>query len=122
MPDEMKEYKDKYVKGTDWWTRFIVILIIILTVVFVREILDIFRETGMEPVALIAMVGAIVAGEFSILYFIFKNKGDIVKETIRYERDTEIKPFSAIDEPFDFENNPKEFEDLSGLHDEEEYI
>jgi uncharacterized membrane protein len=94
MSDNMSDYKDKYVKGTDWWTRCLVLLIIALTIIFVREILDIFRATGMEPYALIAMVGAIVAGEFSLLYFIFRNKTDIVKETVRYEREYESRPHS----------------------------
>ena len=90
MPDA-KDYIEK-MHGTDWWTRFIVIAIIVLTVIFVREVLEIFRIYQTEPAFVIAMVGTVVAGEFSILYFIFRNKKEIVKESIRYERDYEMIP------------------------------
>jgi len=113
MPDEMKEYKEKYVEGSDWWSRFIVLAVIALTVIFIREVLDIFRAMGSEPIALIAMVGAIVAGEFSLLYFIFRNKTDVVKETIRFERDYERGPSLFTAEPVAFDDTDYEdFDDV----------
>ena len=99
MPGAMQDYKDEYMYKTDWWTRCIVIAIITLTVIFVREVLLIFREFQSEPAFIIAMVGTVVAGEFSILYFIFRNKKDIVRESIRFEHDYEVIPMVAEAEP-----------------------
>lgn len=80
---------------TSWWTRGIVLLLIFLTVIFVREVLAIYREFQTEPAYLIGLVTAVVTGEFSLMYFIFRNKKDVIKETIRYERDLEIGPRAA---------------------------
>ena len=91
----MEDYKQEYMYKTDWWTRLLVVAIIILTVIFVREVLEIFREFQTEPAYVIAMVGTVVAGEFSILYFIFRNKKDIVRESIRFEHDYEMIPMVA---------------------------
>ena len=84
--------KEEYVDKTDWWIRFIVLLVIFLNVLFVREILDIYRTYQMEPAYLIAMVGGLSGGEFSLVYFLTRGKRDMVRESIRYEHDYEMIP------------------------------
>ena len=103
MPNTLKDdVQQEYVHGTDWWTRFIVIALIVLTVIFVREVLEIYREYQTEPAFVIGLVTAVVTGEFSIMYFIFRNKKDVIRETIRYEHDFEMRP--ATVEPTTFNN------------------
>ena len=101
MPGSMQDYKDEYMYKTDWWTRIIVLLLIGLGVIFVKEVLEIYREFQSEPAFVIAMVGGVLAGEFSIMYFIFRNKKDIVRESIRFEHDYEMIPMVAETEPHD---------------------
>ena len=93
MPNTLKDdIQQEYVHGTDWWTRCIVLLLLGLGAIFVREVLDIYRTYQSEPAFVIAMVGGVLAGEFSIMYFIFRNKKDVIRETIRYEHDFEMRP------------------------------
>ena len=93
MPNSMQDMvKEEYVNKTDWWIRFIVLLVIFLNVLFVREILDIYRTYQMEPAYLIAMVGGLSGGEFSLVYFLTRGKRDMVRESIRYEHDYEMIP------------------------------
>ena len=90
MPKMVDDLNEEYVRGTDWWSRIIVLIVIALNVVFIIEILDIYREYQTEPYALIGMVTALSVGEFSILYFIYRNRKEVVRETIRYDRDYEM--------------------------------
>ena len=81
-----------------WFSKILLVAILAGIVFFVIEVLTIFRITGHEPVALIAGVFGLVVGEFGLIYAIHRNKQDIVKESIRYERDYESIPL-AVEEP-----------------------
>lgn len=65
------------------FSKFIVLLILALTTLFVIEVIDIFVMTGKEPIALIGMVTAIVTGEFSLLYLIYTQRKRTEREEIR---------------------------------------
>ena len=119
MPNTLKDdIQQEYVHGTDWWTRCIVLLLLGLGAIFVREVLDIYRTYQSEPAFVIAMVGGVLAGEFSIMYFIFRNKKDVIRETIRYEHDFEMRPAAVksptLQDPYDYsyeeEIDPDSFE------------
>ena len=90
MPKMIDDLSEEYIKKSDWWGKLIVLLVIALNIVFVREILGIFREYQTEPYALIGLVTTLSVGEFSIMYFIFRNRKEIVRETISYDRDYEM--------------------------------
>ena len=119
MPNTLKDdVQAEYVHGTDWWIRGIVLLVILLNVLFVREILDIYRTYQMEPAYLIAMVGGLSGGEFSLVYFLTRGKKDLIRETIRYEHDFEMRPAAVksptLQDPYDYsyeeEIDPDSFE------------
>jgi len=89
MPKIVDDINEAYVRKPDYWSKFIVILIIGLNILFVLEILDIFRTMESEPYALIGLVSAVSVGQYSIIYFVLKRGETIVRESIRYERDYE---------------------------------
>ena len=90
MPKLIDDISEEYIKKPDWWGKTIVLLVIALNIIFIMEILNIYREYQIEPYALIGMVTALSVGEFSILYFIYRNRKEIVRETISYDRDYEM--------------------------------
>jgi len=89
MPKLSDDIGEEYVRKPDYWSKFIVLLIIGLNILFVLEILDIFRTMESEPYALIGLVSAVSVGQYSIIYFVLKKGETIVRESIRYERDYE---------------------------------
>jgi len=89
MPKIVDDVSEEYVRKPDYWSKFIVLLIIGLNILFVLEILDIFRTMESEPYALIGLVSAVSVGQYSIIYFVLKRGETIVRESIKYERDYE---------------------------------
>ena len=89
MSKIVDDVNEAYVRKPDYWSKFIVLLIIGLNILFVLEILDIFRTMESEPYALIGLVSAVSVGQYSIIYFVLKRGETIVRESIRYERDYE---------------------------------
>ena len=90
MPKIVDDVNEAYVRKPDYWSKFIVLLIIGLNILFVLEILDIFRTMESEPYALIGLVSAVSVGQYSIIYFVLKKGETIVRESIRYDRDYEM--------------------------------
>lgn len=78
--------------GPGWYDRLLELVMLSAAGYFVWWVVNIFIDTGMEPMATIGLVGAIVAGEFGILYLNRRKKEDIIRETIRYERGFESGP------------------------------
>jgi len=84
--------------GPGWYDRILEIILLLATGYFVWWVVNIFIDTGREPVATISLVAAIVAGTEGILYLNRRKKDDIVRETIRYERDYSSFPMAAEDD------------------------
>lgn len=54
------------------FSKAIIVVMVIFTVLFTIRVLDIFERTGMEPVTLIVSVFGVVAAEFKLLSLIKK--------------------------------------------------
>lgn len=57
-----------------WFSKIIIILVVVANVIFTIKILDVFEKTASEPAALIVAWFAFTTGELSILGMIKKNK------------------------------------------------
>lgn len=57
-----------------WFSKIIIILVVVANVIFTVKILDVFEKTSSEPAALIVAWFAFTTGELSILGMIKKNK------------------------------------------------
>lgn len=56
------------------FSKFIVVLVIIMNIVFTKDVLDAFRETGNEPTTLITCFFGFTTGELWMLASIKKKK------------------------------------------------
>lgn len=69
---DSKSKNKKRFKG--WFSKIIIILVVVANVIFTIKILDVFERTASEPAALIVAWFAFTTGELSILGMIKKNK------------------------------------------------
>jgi len=95
MPIKVGETEIPEPSGPGWYDRILELILLSGTGYFIWWVVNIFIETGMEPVATIGLVGAIVAGTEGILYLNRRKKDDIIRETINYERGFESRPSTA---------------------------
>ncbi len=74
--NNFKDVREKIYEGTIEYSKIIVLVIIVLVVIFSKIVLDIFRETGVEPSTLIVAVFAMATGEFGFMMAIKRKKID----------------------------------------------
>ncbi len=71
-----KDIREKIYEGAVEYSKIIVLLIIVLVVAFSKIVLDIFRETGVEPSTLIVAFFGFATGELMLMAAIKRKKID----------------------------------------------